>query len=480
MHPDKPVCPRSLSRRGFLFGAGAGLLAGAPLAYLGWKLLNPTVTSPVKLQATDVAMPGLYPARVVEVHHPRAVVEIRDKKAKVPRQQIDRQIVRQMMDNGMRSLTGADHPDEAWKRFFEPGDVIGIKLNPVGRRNDRYDLAESISNREVVLETVRNLRQIGVPAKNIILFERYANEFVAAGYADLLTEREMDGVRWFASAAGYTNEQLAIDGVEDPTAHSPELLRHVVGYDPDCFVNMGFADKEHDSRDDRRTRSHLSVIVSRMINKMITLPVLKDHRSAGITLSLKNMSHGMNNNVARSHIGPTAHGFSDSPGSGVSGPNMCGTFIPAAVNQPLLKQKATLHILDGLIGVYEGGPGNWNKTWGTWRANSLFFATDPVALDHIGWDIVDSKRRREGLPLVGDMGRDRYTDQHKIAMAMANFAATNLRDGLPLIASEKFVRGGGDSEVFDRRQPEHVIAAGLIGLGEFDLTKITYERLKIG
>ena len=39
-----------------------------------------------------------------------------------------------------------------------------------------------------------------------------------------------------------------------------------------------------------------------MVNKIITIPNLKDHKSAGVTV-VKNMSHGMNNNVARSHIG---------------------------------------------------------------------------------------------------------------------------------------------------------------------------------
>ena len=58
------------------------------------------------------------------------------------------------------------------------------------------------------------------------------------------------------------------------------------------------------------------------------------------------------------------------------GPNQCNTFIPQAASQTVLRQKATLHILDGLIGVYEGGPGNWNPTWGTWARQSLFFATD--------------------------------------------------------------------------------------------------------
>jgi hypothetical protein len=44
------------------FIQAAGLLAGVPIAYLGWKALNPTVTSPVKPQTTEFAMPGLYPA----------------------------------------------------------------------------------------------------------------------------------------------------------------------------------------------------------------------------------------------------------------------------------------------------------------------------------------------------------------------------------------------------------------------------------
>src|SRR5581483_296163 len=111
-------------------------------------------------------------------------------------------------------------------------------------------------------------------------------------------------------------------------------------------------------RDDRRFRSHLSAIVTRLVNKVVALPVLKDHRSAGITMCLKNMSHGMNNNVARSHIGGIVHGFGELQ---VNGPNQCNTFIPQAVSHRILREKAVLHIGDGLIGVYEGGPGSWNR-----------------------------------------------------------------------------------------------------------------------
>lgn len=459
------------NRRGFILGATAGLPAGV-LGYGAVDWFNRSrIQSPASIKPnSEFTMPGPYPGRVIEVHHPHAVN---------PRHEIDRAAVRQMINRGMCNLVGADFPEEAWKRFFNRDDVIGIKVNPVGNRKGRKDVAESISNKEVILEVVRNLKAIGVPGSNIILFERYAREFIDAGYADLMHEREMDGVRWYASGAVYTNDQVAINGIENPGAHSPELLNHVVGYDADVFVQMGFAAPDHDKRDDRRFRSHLSTIVTQIVNKMITLPVLKDHRSSGVTLSLKNMSHGMNNNVARSHLVNIVHGYADSPARNSVGPNQCNTFIPAAVNQPILKEKATLHILDGLIGVYEGGPGNWNKTWGTWRYNSLLFATDPVALDHIGWDIIDRKRLREGLHRVGFMGRHLFTDDRRAAMHLAPLAAAGLPQAMAAMASSQFILGGGQSEVLDRRQPEHIILAGYIGLGEFDLKNIVHERIVI-
>jgi uncharacterized protein (DUF362 family) len=473
-----PYERRTLTRRGFVGGLAAGLaVAGIPLTYLARKafrdapwLADAAVTSGTRPAAANL-MPGSRRGRVVEVHHPGAVDVDHE---------IDRAAVRTMMDRGMCAFTGADHPVEAWRTLFSPGEVVGIKVNPVGKGDKtRPHAVGSISNPEVVLEIVRNLKQIGVKPKDVVVYERYASEFVDAGYERLLGEREMDGVRWMAASAGYSEQQLAITGVDNPDAFSPELLRHVAGYDPDAFVHMGFAAPEHSQNDDRRFRSHLSTIVTRLVDKIITVPVLKDHRSAGVTLSLKNLSHGHNNNVARSHISGIAHGYPGSLGRGQDGPNQCNVFIPTAVNQPALRQKAALHICDGLIGVYEGGPGAWNKSWGTWHANRLFFATDPVAMDHVGWDVIDAKRVSLGLPRVGEIGRRDFSPQRQAHMIASAMHPAGTADALARIAAAEFVRGAGDTEVFDRRTPEHVILAGLIGLGEFDLNKVTHKRVQL-
>src|SRR5581483_413565 len=403
-----------ITRRGFLLGAGAGLAVGAPLGWLGLKGWQAYHQSPFtgrthEVERPEFAMPGPFPGRVVEVHHEGSVDESNT---------ISRDAVQDMMARGMCGLTGADHPSEAWRRFFGPDDVVGVKVNPVGRKAMNGEggrmagAVGSISSPEVVLEIVAGLKGAGVKPRNIIIFERYANEFRQAGYDELMREREMDGIHWYASAHAYDEQQLAIDG-QSRSERDP----NVVGYDPDVFVSMGFASPHHNPRDDRRFRTHCSTIVTRMVNKFITIPVLKDHRSAGVTLALKNLSHGMNNNVARSHIGGIYR-----LGGATSGPNQCNTFIPTAVAQDPIRQKATLHIMDGLIGVYEGGPGCWNRSWSTWQRKSLFFATDPVAMDHVGWDIIDTKRAMEGWQSVAHMGLHEIVPTESISPRLVSLA----------------------------------------------------------
>ena len=197
--------------------------------------------------------------------------------------------------------------------------------------------------------------------------------------------------------------------MDNPDAHSPELLKHVVGYDPDVFVHMGFAAPDHSQNDDRRFRSHLST--HRHADGR------QDHHDAGAEgPPLGGRDAGAEEHVARDEqqrgpqstcrAWPTATRLAR---PGVRRAEPVQHVHPDGGESAGLRQKATLHILDGLIGVYEGGPGSWNKTWGTWRANGLFFATDPVAMDHVGWDIIDAKRVSLGLPRVGEIGRRDFT-----------------------------------------------------------------------
>jgi hypothetical protein len=320
--------------------------------------------------------------------------------------------VKTALDAGMKRLTGADDSTEAWRRFFEPGDVVGVKMNPVG-----MPLANS--SNELMLAVIEGLKAAGVKTSDIIVFERYRDMFIEAK----MNEAVPEGIAWTGLTAWSDDSQLEIEG---PAGSDP-----LSGYDPDVFMTMELVHDGHDPKDDRTRRSHLGKLITRRVNKVVLLPVLKDHGSGGVTGALKNMSHGLVNNVARSHSNPHS--------------NVCNQFIPQVVSHPVIRQKCVLQIMDGIKGVYQGGPFGKNPEW-TWEQNSLYLATDPVAMDHLLWRTIDAKRKEKGLPPVGSVGK------------------------LGLDA---------EREGFDMRQPQHIALAGHLGLGVFDWEKILHEVVKI-
>ena len=71
-----------------------------------------------------LGLPGPFPGRVVAVHSEQAIVS----GAYQP------ETIRSMMHKGLMELTGAPSWTEAWRVFVQPGDVVAIKMSPVGGR----------------------------------------------------------------------------------------------------------------------------------------------------------------------------------------------------------------------------------------------------------------------------------------------------------------------------------------------------------
>ena len=291
------------------------MLGGLPLDHVSAQ--EPLAAAGKRGSDVKWGVPGPYPGRVIEVRHPRMI-----KKDVKNRPAIHDAVVR-----GMTELTGATDAVEAWRSFFEPGDVVGVKMNPVGN-----PLANSSS--ELMLEIIEGLKSAGVKTKDIVVFERYRDEFIGARWIEAVP----DGIAWTGSGIAYNAMQIDIKGDDGKTG----ILDRVAGYDPDEFVTMEVVGAGMDPKDDRTRRSHLSLLVTRRVNKIVLLPVLKDHGSAGVTGALKNMSHGLVNNVNRSHSTPDT--------------NVCNQFIPQVVSHPMIRKKCVLQIMDGIKGVFQGGP----------------------------------------------------------------------------------------------------------------------------
>lgn len=379
---DRHSCG-GLNRRHFFATAAAVPLLGAQHVSAQFKRPDPAT----------LGLPGPYPGRVIEVRNPAMIRNgVRNRDA-----------VRATLARGMKELTGADDAVAAWRSFFEPGDVVGIKVVPNG-----FPLAPTST--ELVLEVIDGLKAAGVKANDMFVFDRYRDEFMNSGVHKALP----DGVHWGGLTPESDPTQLVLDW--------PSFRKDsIAGYDPDEFMEMNLVHATHDPKDDRTRRSHLGLLVTRRVNKLVLLPVLKDHGSAGVTGALKNMSHGLVNNVARSHSTPET--------------NACNQFIPEVVTHPIVRKKCVLQIMDGTRGIFQGGPFGNKPEW-TWEYNALFFATDPVALDHVEWTIIDAQRKAKNLPPVAAAGK----------------AALD-----PL-----------GTEGFDVRQPQHIALAGNLGLGYFD------------
>ncbi len=360
------------------------LAAGLTVPTLARAAAAPApVLSPNSAKATrsKLGMPGLHPGRVVSVTHPASIVE--------GKFQVDP--IRRMLDEGMIELTDADDATQAWRQFFEKGDVVGIKLTPVGG-----PLVQS--SVEVVQGIIAGLESAGVRRQDIVVYDRYRNEFLKAGFDEWLPA----GVRWAFASEGYD-----------------DLQQDMKRYDPNHYMDMAVVLPGQDLANPAARRSYVAQFISQDVNKLINVPALKDHQSAGVTLALKNLSHGLVNNVSRTHSSSTL--------------NVCGSFIPAVVSLPVIRDKTVLHILDGIRALYHGGP--FARPQFVWEHRTLYFATDPVALDRIGWKEIDRKRVSVGMKPIAEAKPDEFS-------------------------------------TFLNRQPEHVEIAGALGLGMWDERRI--------
>ena len=114
-------------------------------------------------------MPGLFPGRVIETFHERAVVNRR----------VSADAVRDMVSRGMLALTGDTRPQDAWARFFDKSDVVGIKVNPSGTPQTTTQIA-------LLREVIRSLNAVGVANTRIIVYDRNSNQLEVNGYHALV------------------------------------------------------------------------------------------------------------------------------------------------------------------------------------------------------------------------------------------------------------------------------------------------------
>lgn len=298
-----------------------------------------TVTS--YAPAAVPGMPGPYPGTVISVKSARCLSPDGLK--------IHGEVVREMMERGMRTLTGETRTLDAWRQFFRSDDIVGIKVNAGGR-------PWVVSTPEIVVECVRNLMAVGIRPNQIYIFERFEDQMDDINYAQYLPA----GVNIFSAERANQRYSNA-------------------NYDPNVYVEADFFGEDD-------TRSNIISLISRKLTKIINIPNMKDHGATGVTGCLKNIAYGGFSNVARTHYRGTSHTLS-----------FVGTL--AAVEP--IRSRTVLQIMDGLRGVWHAGPFAATLKY-VFFPRTIMFGTDPVAIDRLLIDIIEDERKRQGAISIWD------------------------------------------------------------------------------
>jgi uncharacterized protein (DUF362 family) len=263
------------------------------------------------------------------------VVICRDPLLRGSRSSVDSGRLLQLLDRAMQAFFACDSAAEAWGKVVRSGEVVGLKVNCLAGRG----ASTSVALVEAVCE---RLQQAGIPAKDIVIWDRLNEDLESAGFQVSLRD---DRIRSFGN---------------DTLGYEEELTTH------------GSA------------ASLMAKTLTWVCDAVINLPVLKDHGIAGVTLALKNFFGAIHN--------PNKyHG------------NACDPYVADVYMLPPIRQKVRLTICDATTAQYEGGP-SYMPQW-AWPYNGLLVAHDPVALDYVGWQIIERKRGEKGMKSLQALGR---------------------------------------------------------------------------
>lgn len=276
------------------------------------------------------------------------------------------EVAKRLLEKAMMELTGASNLVEAMKKFISKDDVVAIKPNGIAGQKG-HTMAV---NFELILPVVEAVIALGVPPAKIMVYEQYPSYLAGCRV----------NVRSFKLPAG----------VQTATHNNNN---HPM---PEIKVYQGVGTKYCKQLLDATA--------------VIDMTQIKDHSICGYTGTLKNITHGNINNPHEHH----AHTASPQ--------------IAMLYNHPIVTSRVRLHITDAFKVTYDKGPLDKDPNTRVLQG-SVYAATDPVAMDSVGWQLVDALRKEKGLKSLKDSKREpRYIrTAGELGLGVADLNAIVLR-----------------------------------------------------
>ncbi len=252
-------------------------------------------------------------------------------------------VARRLLERAMMDLTGAPTLVEAMKKFIHKDDVVAIKPNGIAGQKG----ATMAVNFELILPVVEAVLAVGVPAERVTVYEQYPTYLVGC---------RVNAGKWKLP-----------DGVKTTTHNNRDMEM------PPVRIYQGIPTRYC------RTFTDATAVID--------MTMIKDHGICGYTGTMKNITHGNVNNPQDHH----AHAASPQ--------------IAMLYNHPIVTSRVRLHITDAFKIMDDRGPLDRDP-----RARiahgAVYVATDPVAMDAVGWDVVEASRKQRRLPTLTEARRE--------------------------------------------------------------------------
>jgi uncharacterized protein (DUF362 family) len=252
-------------------------------------------------------------------------------------------VAKNMVERALMELTGAANLVDALGKFIHKDDVVAIKPNGIAGQSG----ATMAANAEVVMPLIDALIKLGVPPEKITVYEQFPSY--------------LKGTR----IGGKGNKLPA--GVK-------------TGIHMNSVVDMPKV-KVYKNVETQYVRFLTEATA------VINFTQIKDHSICGFTGCLKNMTHGSITNPGKHH-GAGAH-----------------EQIAALYNHEIMKSRVRLHIIDAFKIIYDKGPLDKDPKRRI-PYGAVYATTDPVAMDTIGWKVVDKARTENGMKTLAQVGRE--------------------------------------------------------------------------
>ena len=274
---------------------------------------------------------------------------------------INKNIVRLMIDEGIKAITNSKTYQDGWGKIFPEHlnrEIIGIKVNASN--------SQCPTHPEVAYSIADSLKDSGFNENYILLWDCYENNLKKSGYE---CNDKHFGYLCFGTS------------------------RWGIGYDNTVKVKIPSAGIE----------LPLTKILTEHSDYIINVPVLKNATPssksgftafAGVSLALKN-AYGyipLNDQFWQFRI------FTAIENMKAMHANNCNPQIAELNASPLIKKKTKLSICDAILGIYDGGPYGPPQ----WVENKIIISTDMVALDTCGLEIIEYKRKEKGINSIAN------------------------------------------------------------------------------